>query len=112
MPASRSFLDASIPDLVKKLRVDEKVSLLAGPNWWNTSAVERLEIPAIRMSDGPNVMTLDLSAYLLLNMAPGSPWLVPFPGYSCAMSTCTSYTSTCAHIYSFPLVRDCSRSDL
>lgn len=58
MSMSRSFLDASIPELVEKLSLDEKISLLAGPNWWNTSAVERLEIPAVRMSDGPNVCYL------------------------------------------------------
>ena len=52
---SRSFLDASIPCLVTKLTIDEKISLLGAPNWWNTSAIERLEIPAVRMSDGPNV---------------------------------------------------------
>ncbi|KAG6868997.1 hypothetical protein C0993_005655 [Termitomyces sp. T159_Od127] len=52
--ADRSFLNASIPDLVARLRVDEKISLLGAPNWWNTTAIERLHIPAIRMSDGPN----------------------------------------------------------
>ncbi|KII88806.1 glycoside hydrolase family 3 protein [Plicaturopsis crispa FD-325 SS-3] len=51
---SREFLQASIPYLVEKLRNDEKISLLGAPNWWNTTAVERLGIPAVRMSDGPN----------------------------------------------------------
>lgn len=52
---SRSFLTADISELVKKLSTDEKISLLGAPNWWNTTAIERLEIPAVRMSDGPNV---------------------------------------------------------
>lgn len=30
----RSFLDASLPDLIKKLSLDEKVTLLAGKDWW------------------------------------------------------------------------------
>lgn len=55
MPMSRSFLDADVEDLLKKLSTDEKISLLGAPNWWNTTPIERLEIPSIRMSDGPNV---------------------------------------------------------
>ncbi|KAI0075819.1 putative beta-glucosidase from glycoside hydrolase family GH3 [Panus rudis PR-1116 ss-1] len=51
---SRSFLDASVPELVQKLSTEEKISLLGAPNWWNTTPIERLEIPSIRMSDGPN----------------------------------------------------------
>jgi beta-glucosidase len=51
----RQFLNEDVHSLVAKLTLDEKISLLGAPNWWNTTPVERLEIPAIRMSDGPNV---------------------------------------------------------
>ena len=50
----RSFLSASIPELVGKLTTDEKISLLAGRNFWETVPVPRLNIPVVKVSDGPN----------------------------------------------------------
>jgi len=50
----KSFLDASIPSLLKELSVDEKISLLAGADWWNTAPVGRLNIPSVKVTDGPN----------------------------------------------------------
>lgn len=55
MTMSRSFIDADIADLIPKLRNEEKIALLGAPNWWNTTPVPRMDIPSIRMSDGPNV---------------------------------------------------------
>ena len=30
----RSFLDADLDELVKKMKQDEKISVLAGRGWW------------------------------------------------------------------------------
>ncbi|WVQ78669.1 hypothetical protein IAT38_000756 [Cryptococcus sp. DSM 104549] len=49
----RSFLVASAPELLKQLSTDEKISLLAGKDWWNTVPVPRLNVPSIKMTDGP-----------------------------------------------------------
>lgn len=40
--------------LVDDLTLEEQVSLLAGANFWQTVAIERLGIPAIKVTDGPN----------------------------------------------------------
>lgn len=43
-----------IEDLLARMTLEEKVSLLAGADSWHTVAVERLGIPSIKVTDGPN----------------------------------------------------------
>lgn len=43
-----------LQNLLEKMTLDEKISLLAGADMWHTTPVERLGIPSIRVSDGPN----------------------------------------------------------
>lgn len=43
-----------VQSLLDALTLEEKVSLLAGASIWHTVAVERLGIPAIKVTDGPN----------------------------------------------------------
>lgn len=43
-----------VRDLVSKLMLDEKASLLTGDSTWMTRAIERLEIPSLRLADGPH----------------------------------------------------------
>src|SRR5262245_11315771 len=46
--------EARIDALLEALTLAEKISLLAGASFWTTPPVERLGIPAIKVSDGPN----------------------------------------------------------
>jgi beta-glucosidase len=46
--------ESKIEALVDALTVEEQVSLLAGKDFWTTVPIERLRIPSIKVSDGPN----------------------------------------------------------
>lgn len=46
--------DRSIEDIVGELTIEEKASLTAGEDFWNIPGIERLGVPAIRVTDGPN----------------------------------------------------------
>ena len=43
-----------IEGILSQLTLEEKIGLLAGIDFWHTYAVDRLDIPSLRFSDGPN----------------------------------------------------------
>jgi beta-glucosidase len=45
---------ARIDDLIKKMTLEEKISMLAGADLWHTVSIPRLGIPSIKVTDGPN----------------------------------------------------------
>ena len=47
-------METKIKDLIQQMTLEEKVTMLAGADAWHTVAIERLGIPAIRVTDGPH----------------------------------------------------------
>jgi beta-glucosidase len=47
-------IEAHVEALLEALTLEEQVALLAGADFWTTVPVERLDIPAIKVTDGPN----------------------------------------------------------
>ena len=43
-----------IDELLAQLTVAEKASLTLGSDFWHTAAIERLDVPAVMVSDGPH----------------------------------------------------------
>ncbi len=46
--------DGRIARLLDEMTIEEQVSLLAGADFWTTVPVARLNVPAIKVTDGPN----------------------------------------------------------
>jgi len=46
-------VEQRVQDLLGRMTLEEKVSMLSGANWMDSVAIERLGIPSIKMTDGP-----------------------------------------------------------
>src|SRR5690625_7056331 len=49
-PAQESWIHQTLNELT----VEEKIALTTGANFWNTTAIERLGIPEVMLTDGPH----------------------------------------------------------
>ncbi|MFN2302948.1 MAG: glycoside hydrolase family 3 C-terminal domain-containing protein [Anaerolineales bacterium] len=73
-----------IDNLIKAMTLEEKARLCIGASAWTTVAIERLDIPAIFVSDGPHGVRRTKSEY---DIAQESLPATCFPTASCQAST-------------------------
>lgn len=67
------FTVDQIPQLIDSMSLDEKCSLLSGSTPWLTEPIERLDIPALMMTDGPHGLRKESGTWSSAGMAESDP---------------------------------------
>lgn len=95
-------------ELVKQMTLEEKISLLSGKNFWETKAVERLNVPSFMLTDGPHGLRKQAgdADHLGLNAS------VPATCFPTAAATACSFDKDLLHRIGVALGEECRSEDV
>jgi beta-glucosidase len=90
--------------LVAEMTLEEKVLLLSGNGWWHTHSIDRLQIPAVSVSDGPHGLRKVEGA--------GLPTSVPATCFPTASALASSWDTELIRRVGIALAEECQAHDV
>src|SRR6516225_9721646 len=109
-PAKTSVVQSSVnyvsqaKALLAEMTLEEKALLLSGDGWWRTHPVERLQIPAISMCDGPHGLRKVEGG--------GLPTSVPATCFPTASALASSWDTDLMREVGVSLAEECQAQDV
>ena len=67
-------VEKRVEDLLSKMTLEEKASMISGVNTFFTRSLDRLDIPALRMTDGPLGVTQGKATAFPAGVCMGATW--------------------------------------
>ena len=91
-----AYIDRMVDSLLNLMNEDEKLSLVGGTNWYYTKSIDRLDIPQMRMCDGPQGVGSDFRS----------------TAYPSNQALAATWNRQMAQRYGRSIARDCKARDL
>lgn len=93
-------------DIVVNMTLEEKAGMCSGLDFWHTKPVKRLQVPAIRVSDGPHGLRKQVAGETGIN---NSPTAVCFPA---ACATACTFDKNVMYEMGVTLGKECQAEDV
>lgn len=103
---SKDSMNKDIKVIVAKMTLEEKAGMCSGLDFWHTKQVERLQVPNIRVSDGPHGLRKQVEGEVGIN---NSPTAVCFPA---ACATACTFDKNLMYEMGVTLGKECQAEDV